>query len=170
MKTLALAVVLAVSAVSSAAINLNIDTQYMTVIRPSSGSVFVTFTGTIDVLLPTFDVSSATLEFAGNGTDFLPGAFDAGFLAYLGAAAPGVDYAGALFTAEVSSTDDLGLYWLNGSGSGMTPLSEFIVSATNGTETATDNEIYGVDVVPEPASLAVLGLGLVAIARRRRKA
>src|SRR5688572_16217891 len=114
MKTFALAVLLAVSAVSSAAINLNIDVQYQTAVRPSSGSIFVSFTGTVDVLLPTFDVSSAFLEFASNGSDFLPGAFDASFLAYLSASAPGVDYSGALFTSEVDSTDALGLYWLNG--------------------------------------------------------
>ena len=87
-----------------------------------------------------------------------------------GASAPGVDYSGALFTSEVDSTDALGLYWLNGSGSGLTPLSEFIVSASDGSFTAVDNEMYGVDVVPEPASLAALSIGLAAIARKRRKA
>ncbi|MFY9233732.1 MAG: PEP-CTERM sorting domain-containing protein [Fimbriimonadaceae bacterium] len=169
MKTLALAAAFAASAISMAGINVNIDSQYQTVVRPGSGSISVMFTGTVDVLLPTFDVNGALLEFPSDGTNFLSGSFDAAFITYLSAGA-GVDYTGALFEITVQSTDDLGLYFLNSSSDGLSALSEFIVYASDGSVTAADNEMFGVEVVPEPASMVALGVGIAALARKRRKA
>jgi hypothetical protein len=155
---------------AQAAVNLNINVQYQTAVRPSSGSIFVTYSGTVDVLLPTFDVTLWALEFPGNSSSvFLNSNIDPGFHAYMVATLPGVDYVGALFTVEVTSTTALGFYWLNNNSLGMSPLSEFVVTADNGVESASDNEFHGVTVVPEPATMAAMGLGLVALARRRRK-
>ena len=76
----------------------------------------------------------------------------------------------ALFEITVQSTDDLGLYFLNSSSDGLSALSEFIVYASDGSVTAADNEMFGVEVVPEPASMIALGVGIAALARKRRKA
>ncbi|KXK15842.1 MAG: hypothetical protein UZ18_ATM001001494 [Armatimonadetes bacterium OLB18] len=168
MKKLALAALVGVSAASYAAININFDLNYQTVLKPSSGSVFVTFTGTVDILLPSFFASGAVVEWPGNGSAFLSTTFAPSFLTYVTAATPGADYAGDLIIVEVASTDADGFYWLNGSTSGMSPLSELIVDASDGTSIASDNEFFGVTVVPEPASMAALGLGALALIRRRK--
>lgn len=161
---------LSVAAASQAALNLNIDTAYQTVPVPSSGTLTVLFTGTVDILLPTFDPSSAVLEFPGSASNvFLTASFHADFLNYLGTAAPGQDYTGNLFTVDVPSTTVPDFYYLNGSGSGMANLAEFIVSASDGVNTATDNEFYGVNVVPEPGTMAALAIGAAALLRKRRK-
>jgi hypothetical protein len=172
MKKLALAFVILGSVASAhAALNLNIDIAYQAVARPGVGSIFVTFTGTVDVLLPTFDVTTSFLEFPGlnPGGPFLSAAFDSGFLAYSFGNSPGLDYTGALFQVEVTSTSALGSYWLNNSGNGLSNLSELMVTATDGQNPATDNEFFGVTVVPEPATFVALGLGGLVLLRRRRK-
>lgn len=154
--------------IASASVNLNIDLQYQTVVRPSSGSIQVVFTGTVDMLLPTFYVDVAWLETpASASNNTLNPTYDPAFLAYANAQVPGADYVGNLFSVEVASTTPLGFYWLNGGFNN--PLSELVVDATDGQITTSDNEMYGVNVVPEPATMAVLGLGAAALLRRRRK-
>lgn len=169
MKKLVLLAMGAFTVVSAnAAINLNLSQAYLTVARPGSGTVTVTYTGTIDVLLPTFDVTSLTLESPGDGIgNFLTPNFDPALITYMGSVAPGADYTGNLFSLTVSSSTPLGMYWLNGSG--ISSLSEFTVGASDGTNNAADNELYGLTVVPEPATMAALGLGLAAILGRRRR-
>lgn len=157
------------AASAHAGLNLNLNNPYQTVAAPSSGSISVVFTGTVDILLPTFDATQADLEFPSDGSNFLTGAFDPAFVAYLGANLPGVDYTGNLFSITVTSTTANGFYWLNNGSLGFSPLSEFIVHAGNGVQTARDNEFYGVTVVPEPASMAILGLGASALIRRRKR-
>jgi hypothetical protein len=141
---------------------------YQTAVRPAAGSIFVLFSGTVDVLLPTFDVNQAQLEFPQDSlANSLTGAFDPAFSTYIGTNSPGVDYTGPLFSIEVTSTSPLGFYWLNGNG--FSALSELIVTTSDGTRTASDNEFFGVTVVPEPATIAAIGLGFAALIRRRRR-
>lgn len=155
------------SSVSFGFMNLNLNNPYQSANVPGSGSIFVTFSGTVDILNPFYDVSGATIEGASDGTNFLNMAFDAAFLSYVLGNNPGLDYTGDIFTAEVTSTTPLGNYWL-GPG-GLSGLAEFTAIATGPSLDAVDNELFGVTVVPEPATLAALGIGAAALIRRRRK-
>jgi hypothetical protein len=174
MKRLSLALVcLSAVAASNAALNFTftLGTAYKTVAKPVSGTTTVTWSGTIDILLPTYDATSMFVEFPGltAGGPFLSFAgFDAGFLAYLGALAPGVDYSGDLFSFDVSSGNANGNYWFNGTGGGLSTMAEAFAFGTDGVHTVKDNELFGVTVVPEPASMAVLGMGVLAVLRRRK--
>jgi hypothetical protein len=170
MKKWAILAALAVPGAALAGVNLNFDVPYETVVRPNSGSVDVVFTGTIDVLLPEFDVTGLFVEFPSmDNVTFLATNFHPDLTAYFLADLPGVDYSGNLLTVTVQSTDALGFYYLNNSGSGTSPLAEFIVTASDDSDFASDNEFYGLNVVPEPATCAALGLGVLALARRRKK-
>lgn len=160
---------LAAGAVANAAVNLNINVQYQTVVAPSSGSISVVYSGTVDVLLPNWDVVGWTLEFPSDGTNFLSASIDPGFDAYMLANNPGVDYTGNLFSLTVTSSTAPGFYYLNSGNSN--PLSEFIVVASTPGRETSDNEMYGLTVepVPEPATLAALGIGAAAFIRRRKR-
>ncbi len=170
MKKLACFAVLGgLSSLSFGFVNINLDNPYQTVTPPTSGSIFLTFSGTIDILNPLASISTAILESPGTTSDALSTVFDAGFVSYVTAATPGMDYTGDLFTVEVNSSTPNGFYWLNSGG--LNGLAEFTVTASiPNFPVASDNEMFGVTVVPEPATLAALGLGAAALIRRRRKA
>lgn len=172
MKKLGFAVAaLVATAPAHAALNLILNNPYQSVNQPLAGTTSVVFSGTVDVLLPFFDVTGATIELPGSTSNvFLNVNADPGFVAYIAGNNPGVDYTGTLFTVDVSNTTPIDFYWLNNGGTG--PLSEFIVSGIGLDRDASDNEFFGVDVlnpVPEPATLAVLGLGAIGLMRRRRR-
>lgn len=166
-KLVCLAVLGGLSTFSFGFINVNLNNPYQTASVPGAGSIFLTFTGTVDILNPLYDASNAILESPSDGTNFLTMAFDAAFITYVNGSNAGIDYTGNIFTAEVTSTTPQGNYWL-GTG-GLSGLAELTVTATGPSLDASDNELYGVTVVPEPATLAALGVGAAALIRRRRK-
>lgn len=166
MKKSLLLLTIGCASVSNAALNFNLDALDPVVIAQGSS---YTFTGTIQ-LSAGWDVTGATLEHPGNGVTFLTPVFAPSFLNYvlLNTSAP---YSGDLFTISTTNATAPGLYDLNNSSFGMTDLSEMIVTASKaGRRDAKDNEIYAVEVeaVPEPATMAALGLGVAAAVRRRR--
>lgn len=169
-KLFTLAILASLGAAAQASINLNINQQYQTVAVPSSGSINVVFSGTIQILQPNVDFNSAALESPASGSGpFIGTSFDSGFLAYLSQNAPGVGYSGNLFSVVVTSSTAPDFYWLNNGSAGISPLAEFIViGGVNGASDVKDNELFGVNVVPEPATLAALGLGAAALIRRKR--
>jgi hypothetical protein len=164
MKSLVVAGALGFACSSHAGLNLNLD-QYLWFVLPANS---VTITGTVQ-LEPGWHVTVGSVEFPGNGTDFLPVSFDPAFLAFVAAAVPGTDYTGNLFIVDAPAAATPGLYWLNNGPAGISPLSEFILEASNGSVTTKDTEVYAVQVVPEPATLAILGGGVLALIARRRK-
>ncbi len=155
---------------ANASINFNITNQDQTIVKPTSGFVLATFSGTVTTS-GGWAPSTITVEWPGNGSNFLTfDSFDAAFVAYLGAGVPNSNYSGDLFSIQVASTDADGLYDLNGSSSGSSPFAEAIFYAMKNGVVAGDNEYYSITVesVPEPVSMGILGLGALALIRRRR--
>ena len=150
---------------SFASVNLNLDHEYWTVNQGGS----VTISGTI-TLTPGWDVTTWWIEFPGNGTDYLPSVIDPTFDAYFNSVT-NADYTGPLFTVSAGAAATLGLYDYNTAYPTGSDRSEFGVGATRSADNAqaADFENYGVTVqaVPEPASFAALGVGVVALLRRR---
>lgn len=169
-RIIALASLALVATVSQAGINFNLNNPNVTVSRPGSGFVLVTFSGTVD-LSGGFAPLLATVELPQNGSNTLAfDSFDSSFLAYLSAGVVDSDYSGDLFSLQVSSTDPYGTYDMNNSSFGSSPFAEAIVTASKSGIAAADNEFFSVEVVPEPASLAILGLATGALVARRRRA
>lgn len=168
--------VLSVAAVGAAssfgALNLDLNENYKSTLLPNTGSVDIMFSGKVDILLPGYDIIDGFLEFprlTPTTGAFLSVTFVPAFLTYANAANPGVDYNGDIFFVTVLSTDATGEYFYNNASA--TDFAELSLTASNGTFSSTDIEMFGVDVnaVPEPATMAVLGLGAAALLRRKRK-
>lgn len=157
---------LAAAAISSAAINFEFDNSEAFVTAPESGSITYTFTGTVTVD-PGFTVSGASLinPYMANSTTGLTAMFANDLLNWI--LNPTSTYTGALLTVMIDSTSPAGEY---GYALNSTSPSTLTISATDGVNTYGDSEAYVVNVeaVPEPATMAVLGLGAAALVRRRR--
>jgi hypothetical protein len=149
-----------------ASLNVNLDQEYWSGLQGTSVTVFGTIT-----LTPGWDVDLINLEFPSNGTDTLSGAFHPDLLAYL-ALTTSSGYAGPLFTIDIPLGATPGLYDASTFFPTGSDRSEFGARATRASDSATgmDYENYGIEVeaVPEPASLAALGVGALALLRRRR--
>ncbi|RYG21238.1 PEP-CTERM sorting domain-containing protein [bacterium] len=159
----------ALTSLSFASVNVNLDQEYWTV-NPGGS---VTITGTV-TLTPGWDVTNWTVEFPSNGSVFLPTFIDVDFDNY-SFGVTNANYSGPLFTVSPDAAAALGLYDQSTAFSGsLSTRAEFGVTATRLSDgaTADDYENYGVEVqaVPEPASLAALGLGAAAFLRRRKRA
>ena len=134
-----------------------------------AGSSFVV-TGTVS-LSPDWQIGASTLDNPGrSGGGFVPTSFAPEFLAYM-LPAPTVGYSGPLFSVDVPSSTLPGLYDV-GSG-GLGDPADFTIS---GSDTATFQSFTAkapfsvtVQAVPEPASMAALGLGVAALLRRRKR-
>lgn len=153
------------ASLSQAALNFNLDALDPLAVTQGSS---VMFTGTIQ-LSAGWDATSAVLEHPGNGVDYLTPTFAPAFLNYL-ALNTSATYSGDIFSVAAGPSATLGLYDQNTYSGGLTDLSEMMLFASKGNQEATDNEIFAVEVeaVPEPGTIAALGLGAAAFARRRR--
>jgi hypothetical protein len=150
-----------------ASVNLNLDHEYWDGVAGSS----VTIYGTID-LTPGWDATTAIVESASNGVDGLTTiTFHPDLIAYLGLTTS-ASYSGGLFTVDIPVGATPGLYDFDNLAGTGSDRSEFGIVAKRLSDNAqaADFENYGINVraVPEPTSLAALGVGVLALRRRRR--
>lgn len=159
---LALAAAL-IAPVTSQAIIVTIDNPNQTILRPTSGTATVTFTGTIDIT-PGFELISASVTSLWNASgDLIAGVF------------PDVKFGagGVLFTVLVDSTD-IGLYAYNISL--VNPaLFSFAECPIGGGFCNNAGGTYSVNVVdslavPEPATLTLFGAAMLFGFGLRRRA
>jgi hypothetical protein len=151
---------------SLASLNLELDLADQFVVAPGVGTFGVVYSGTITVSA-TETISSAIVEWPGNGVNTLFTDFHADFVSFMGSNGAGDSYVGNIFTVSVTPTD-VGLYDLNATGpSGLAEISVYATRA--GKPDSFDSEIFSLDVtpVPEPATLAILAIGAMALRRRK---
>lgn len=150
---------------SSAAINLNLD-RYL---WENNGYLPITVTGTI-TLQSGWDLFSVQGDAPSNGTDYLSASFAPELMEYL-ALDTSAPYSGPILVTYISKNVTPGLYDLGDAIGG--PMAELSFGAKNSARslTAYENEFYAVQInaVPEPASMATLGLATVALIRRRKR-
>ncbi|RYG21239.1 PEP-CTERM sorting domain-containing protein [bacterium] len=158
----------AFAALSFASVNVNLDHEYWDGTPGSSVTIFGTIT-----LTPGWDIDIVEVEFPSNGTDSLVGGFHPDLIAYL-LPVTSATYSGALFTIDIPATATPGLYDASSFFPTNSSRAEFGVQATRASDNAKagDYENFGINVqaVPEPGSLAALGLGAAAFLRRRKRA
>ena len=159
----------ALAAFSHAGVNFNLSNATQSVAAPGSGFVLVTFSGTITTS-GGFAPTDFVVELPNNGTDTLVfDSFNTNLVNYVVAGVANTSYTGDLFSLRVASTDSMGVYDQGDTPSGFSIFSEAIAHAAKNGVDAADNEFYSVEVVPEPTSLALLGMGGAALLVRRRR-
>jgi hypothetical protein len=162
-----LALVGALAAHASAILNFNLPINQLT----TTAGTNVIFSGTVTGVTGdlTLAASSVGPAFKATGGTGLLGAFTSSFQNYLNLNTT-TNYAGTIFEVFVPGTTSAGLYDTNAA---LTNGSQVVVGGTNSNnDTVQDNEFYAVNVqaVPEPTTMAALGLGAVALLRRRKRA
>jgi hypothetical protein len=157
----------ALAAHASAILNFNLTINELS----TTPGTNVVFSGTVtgvsgDLTLAASSVGSAFKSTGGTG---LSGAFTTDFQNYLNQTTT-ANYSGTIFEAFVPAGTAAGTYDTNAA---LTNGAQVVVGGTNlNGDTVQDNEFYAVDVqaVPEPATMAGLGLGALALLRRRKRA
>lgn len=152
-----------------ALINLEFDQNSFTVTAPSSGTLNIAVTGQID-LSEGWTCQSLSLfspENFGSG-DILASNFDPALLSWF-SGSQSTNYVGTLFNITVTPTSAGDYDYNSGSPSGLPEMDALGVSPSGDRQFA-DSEIYDVHVnpAPEPASMTLLGLGALALTRRRK--
>ena len=171
-RILALTSLAVFAAAANAGVNFNLSNPDVTVVKPTSGSVLVTFSGTMTTSEDFAPSQDWAIEFPGNGTDFIPfDSMNAAFANYLAAGVANSSYTGEMVSFRVDSSLLDGLYDQNDSGFGFSPFAEMVFHGTRDGLDAADNEFFSIRVtsVPEPTSMALLGLGALALLKKRRK-
>jgi hypothetical protein len=155
----------ALAAAATADITFTMDQGAITLARGDS----FTYTGTI-VRTGFSEIPFASVEFPRKGADLLSTiSLVQAFKDYVNNV-NFTNYTGPLFTVTVPLNQPLGLYSESNNGQGEFPgLSELYLTDESGNWYG---QKYSVNVtaVPEPASMAALGLGAVALLRRRKRA
>lgn len=163
-----------VVAATNAQFIITFDDPFPTISAPTSGSVTLSFTGTVDVLTPFFEVDNVTGELPAllpGGPFPIDGIIPLAFADYIFDPHPGEDFTGVLIELTIDAGTPDGNYWFNdlvGSDD-----SELMLSGTGLNGGFSQFAPYGVSIassVPEPASLAALGAGALALLRRKKKA
>jgi PEP-CTERM motif len=146
------------------AIIVTLDDDTLSVVRPTSGTTRVDFTGNID-LTPGFEVSAVALSQLVNetGTSLALSAF------------PHFTFnaTGVLFSLTVSATDALGTYAFYENPHRAATLTFYECPVGGGNCYGSALVHYSLQVlanaVPEPATLVLFGVGLLAVAAVRRR-
>jgi hypothetical protein len=172
MKKIALALIPMASLLATQAhalVDFELDQNFFVVNAPTSGTSTVVLTGTVNLSSGWHVTSAATFDAVNFSTsDDLSTTLDAAFISWL-IGPQSTNYSGNIADVTLTPTSG-GLYDFNPVSPDGVP--EIILDGTNGKITGefADSEMFEVNVnaVPEPATMVALGLGAVAMLRRRK--
>ncbi|MDX1935009.1 MAG: hypothetical protein SFU56_20615 [Capsulimonadales bacterium] len=155
-----------------AQITITLDQNPLTVVRPQSGSLVASITGTVSVGTGWAIGGFGVLDQAANGGgDALVVDFSESFLNYISLASPGDDYTGSLFDVTVTASTTPGLY--DRDAGNLSEPAQFVYTAFDGPNGSVQTLDYAVNIVamgaaaPEPGTLALLVLPTVGLLARR---
>jgi hypothetical protein len=145
-------------------VSLSLDHEYWSLNPGGSVTIFGAITAKNGLY-----VTNASVEFAKNASGTLSNtALAPGLISYVNAH-QSVNYVGALFTVNVPLGATPGNYDLSNNSGGLDPVrSELYVTAWDASVYGAN---YGIDVqaVPEPTSFVAVGMGCLALIKRRRR-